>query len=319
MKQILIVIAILSNNILIYSQGTVEAEIDSSYFYQFESLKGKNRKKILVDKGHNTIYSNEVGVITSREMFRIIDEDGYNVEFTNERLDSSKLKSINPDLIILHGMPNNKVKLKVDSLKEILYLSPLKDEEVKSIGNYVFNGGSLLLFVSHFPGGSGALPLLEAFGVKFRDGYAYQNQYHTSKKGKCGHFLMNHENGMLNYGHQIFTSTLDNSTIPQNVRFYCGAAIFRNPDDVILSFPLNTINYSTTNENWDVEESSDYYAGMIGFQYGLGRVIICTDQGIFRSLNLIIEGEKIPVTIHDPSSDNAGLLLNILRWLTKLQ
>ena len=32
---------------------------------------------------------------------------------------------------------------------------------------------------------------------------------------------------------------------------------------------------------------------MIGFNFGAGRVIVCTDQGIFRSLDLIIDGEKI--------------------------
>jgi len=58
---------------------------------------------------------------------------------------------------------------------------------------------------------------------------------------------------------------------------------------------------------------------MLGFEFGKGRIIICTDQGIFRSLDLIIEGEKNPVTIHDPNSENAGLLLNTLRWLTKNQ
>ena len=68
-----------------------------------------------------------------------------------------------------------------------------------------------------------------------------------------------------------------------------------------------------------MEETSADYAGMIGFRYGSGRGIICTDQGIFRSLNIFIDGEKIAVTIHDPETDNAGLLVNTIRWLTKLQ
>lgn len=318
-KQLFPLLVILFSFSLSYGQGTVEAEIDTTYFYKFGSLKGKNNKRILIDKGHNTIYSKESGVITAREMFRIIEEDGYVVEFTEKKLNSSLLNSQKLDLLVLHGMPNNKVKLKLDSITETLYLSPLKNEEVESIGNYVFNGGGLLLFLSHFPGGSGALPLLEAFNVKFRDGYAYQNQFHTSDGGQCGHFLMNSTNKMLKEQHPVFTNSLDTNTIPKNVRFYCGAAIFRNPEDIILSFPKNTTNYTPTNGTIDTEESSDSYAGMIGFEYGLGRIIICTDQGIFRSLDLLIEGKKIPVTIHDPESDNAGLLLNTIRWLTKNQ
>ncbi|TJY38073.1 hypothetical protein [Pontimicrobium aquaticum] len=306
---------------LSYAQGTVEAEIDTLFKYQFKSLKDTHQKKILIDKGHNTIYSIPSGEATAREMFRIIETDGFEVRFTNQKLDSTYLSQVNPDLLIVHGMPNNKTILKNGDKEEILYTSPLKNIEVESIAKYVNNGGSLLLFLSHFPGGSGALPLLEAFSVKFRDGYAYHNQYHTTKKkGICGHFRMNTSNGMLNLNHPLFTSSIDKKTIPTSVRFYCGAAIFRNPEDEILPFPNNTVNYTkTTTSKIRMEETSNDYAGMIGFEYGKGRVIICTDQGIFRSLNLFIENEKIAVTIHDPETDNAGLLVNTLRWLTKLQ
>ena len=196
-------------------------------------------------------------------------------------------------------MPNNKTILKSKGTEEVLYTSPLENIEVESIAKYVNNGGSLLLFLSHFPGGSGALPLLEAFSVKFRDGYAYHNQFHTTKKkGICGHFTMNVANGMLNLNHPVFTSSIDKKTMPTSVRFYCGAA---------------------TTSKFRMEEASDDYAGMIGFQYGNGRVIICTDQGIFRSLDLFIDDEKIAVTIYDTETDNAGLFVNVLRWLTKLQ
>lgn len=57
----------------------------------------------------------------------------------------------------------------------------------------------------------------------------------------------------------------------------------------------------------------------IDLEFGSGRVIVCTDQGMFRSLDLLIDDEKIPVTIHDPDCDNAYLFLNSLRWLAKLQ
>lgn len=303
------------------AQGTVTAEIDTLFNYEFESLKNKHQKKILIDQGHNTIYSVPSGKTTAREMFRIMETDGFHIRFTDQRLDSAQLSATVPDLLILHGMPNNKTILKSKGTEEVLYTSPLENIEVESIAKYVNNGGSLLLFLSHFPGGSGALPLLEAFSVKFRDGYAYHNQYHTTKKkGICGHFTMNVANGMLNLNHPVFTSSMDKKTIPASVRFYCGAAVFRNPEDEILPFPNNTVNYTkATTSKFRMEEVSDDYAGMIGFQYGNGRVIICTDQGIFRSLDLFIDDEKIAVTIHDPETDNAGLLVNVLRWLTKLQ
>ena len=74
------------------TERTMEAEIDTVFNYQFESLKNKHHKKILIDGAHNTIYSDPVGKITSREMFRIIETDGFNVQFTKKALDFDPFK-----------------------------------------------------------------------------------------------------------------------------------------------------------------------------------------------------------------------------------
>jgi hypothetical protein len=323
MKQIIIITITFFTFLSSFGQekeATVEAEFDTIYHFQFESLKETNRKKILIDQSHNTIYSLSYGKDTAREMLRIMEEDGFNVQFTNQVLDSVNLSAAKTDMLILHGMPNDKIVLNSGENKEIMYKSPLKDEEVLAIAKYVYNGGSLFLFLSHFPGGSGALPLLEAFSIKFRDGYAYHPNFPGHNCGLCSHFLMTPKNGMVNTKHPVLTSRLSNEILPETVKFLCGAAIFRNPEDNILPFPKNTINFTPTHDgSLDIEETSDSYAGMIGFNFGIGRVIVCTDQGIFRSLDLIIDGEKIPVTIHDPDCDNADLFLNSIRWLGKLQ
>lgn len=319
MKQKLAIVLFIFIYSLSFAQGTVEAEFDTTFHYQFKSLKDTHSKNILIDQSHNTIYSLSYGKETAREMLRIMDEDGFNVNFTNQTLDSVNLKESNADLLILHGMPNDKIVLGSGDKKEIIYKSPLSDEEVLDITKYVYNGGSLLLFLSHFPGGSGALPLLEAFSIKFRDGYAYHPNFPGHNCGLCSHFIMTQKNGMLNANHPVLASRLSDEIMPTTIKFLCGAAIFRNPEDNILPFPNNTINFTPTHDgSIDIEETSDSYAGMIGFEFGEGRVIVCTDQGIFRSLDLLIDGEKIPVTIHDPDCDNADLFLNSIRWLSKL-
>ena len=320
MKQILPLLLLIFTYNLSFGQGTVEAEFDTIFHYQFESLKNTHHKKILIDQSHNTIYSLSYGKETAREMLRIMEEDGFNVQFTNQALDSVNLNVTKPDMLILHGMPNDKIVLSSGEKKEIMYKSPLKDEEVTAITKYVYNGGSLFLFLSHFPGGSGALPLLEAFSIKFRDGYAYHPNFPGHNCGLCSHFLMTPKNGMVNMNHPVLATSLSDDLMPETIKFLCGAAIFRNPEDNILPFPKNTINFTPTHDgSMDIEETSDSYAGMIGFNFGKGRVIVCTDQGIFRSLDLLIDGEKIPVTIHDPDCDNADLFLNSIRWLAKLQ
>lgn len=303
-----------------WGQGSVEAEIDTLFAFQFEPVHSAHHKKVLIDTGHHTIYSEPSGKETVREMLRIIEKDGFGIEFTSATLDSTAFQAAKPDLLIIHGIPNDTRVLNDGVTKEIVYTSPLRDEEVYSIVRYVYKGGGLLLFLSHFPGGSGALPLLEAFRVKFRDGYAYHPYWPGHNCGLCSHFVMTQNNKLLNIHHSVLQTRLADSLLPNTVKFLCGAAVFRNPEDNILLFPNNTTNFTpTTNKGDDVEESSDVYAGMIGFEYGAGRVVICTDQGIFRSLDLLLDGERIPVTIHDPEADNAALFLNILRWLGQLQ
>ncbi|WP_298898494.1 hypothetical protein [uncultured Psychroserpens sp.] len=305
---------------VVAQKPTVEAELEEDYRYQFKPVENNHNMTVMIDSIHNTIYSKPYGKETAREMLRIIKADGFNINFSGEKLLEKHLNNESTNLLIIHGMPNDEEVLDNGTKKEILYTSPLNTKEVSNIGKFVFNGGSLLLFLSHFPEGSGALPLVEAFQVKLRDGYAFQEQYHTSEDGICGHFMMDENNKMLNLDHPIFKNSLEKRTIPNNVRFYCGAAIFRNPEDVILPFPENTINYTPEiGKKEYIEENSNNYAGMIGFEYGNGRVVICTDQGIFRSMNLLIKDKKIAVTIHDPEANNAGLFLNTLRWLTKLQ
>ena len=320
MKRIIFIfIALFSVSMVIFAQGTVEAEFDTLYNFQFEPLRGTHTKKVLIDEAHNTIYSLPYGRETAREMLRIMQEDGFEIEFTKKALNTSTLNQSKADILILHGMPNDKIELGSGDKKEIIYKSPLKDSEVIDIANYVYNGGSLLVFLSHFPGGSGALPLLEAFSIKFRDGYAYHPNYSGHNGGLCSHFIMTASNGMLNTQHVVLTTRLSDALMPDTVKFLCGAAVFRNPEDNILPFPNNTINFTPAKGVPDIEEISDSYAGMIGFEFGSGRVIVCTDQGIFRSLDLLIGEEKIPVTIHDPHCDNAELFLNSIRWLGKLQ
>lgn len=320
MKQLLMLIFLFSIHHITFGQGTVEAEFDTAFHFQFKSLKGMHFKKILIDQSHNTIYSEPNGKETAREMLRIMEEDGFDIRFTDQPLDSANINAIKPDMLVIHGMPNNVIKLGTGDKKEVLYKSPLSDDEVTDITKYVYNGGSLFLFLSHFPGGSGALPLLEAFSIKFRDGYAYHPNFPGHNCGLCSHFLMTPKNGMINVQHPVLATRLSDGILPDTIKFLCGAAVFRNPEDNILPFPGNTVNFTPTHDgSIDIEESSDSYAGMIGFNFGEGRVVVCTDQGIFRSLDLFIGGEKIPVTIHDPECDNADLFLNSIRWLTKLQ
>jgi hypothetical protein len=64
------------------------------------------------------------------------------------------------------------------------------------------------MFLSHHPGGSGALPLLKAFNVKFRDGYANHPKSPGYNCGLCSQFIMTPKNEMINQEYAIFKTLL---------------------------------------------------------------------------------------------------------------
>ena len=284
-----------------------DAIADIDFKHEFSVLEEKHGTKVLIDRHHQTIYKTDDDSHGAHAMLDIMRRDGFEIEFTDQELDLSKSDS---DILIIHGLPNDKIMLEN---KAVFWKSPISDNELEAVVKWVANGGSLFLTLSHFPGGSGARPLLEAFDVKFRDGYAYSSLHpsFTSKDGRCSNFFgMSEEQGLLVKSHPIYSK----GESVDKIDFHCGAAIFRAKEDVVIAYPKGTSNYNKDNS---FHESSDFYAAMIGFNYGNGKVVVTTDQGMFRNFIFTFdEKEKVYVTITSPDNDNANLFVNMMRWLS---
>jgi hypothetical protein len=170
---------------------------------------------------------------------------------------------------VIAGLPNEEQVLSpAGSAKTSLWKSPLNAEEVEGITKWIYEGGSLLLFMSHFPSGSGGKPLLEALSVSFRDGYAYHPEHPgLTPATLCSWFTMTKQNGLIQAKHPLLNHVKDQNLQVRTVKWLCGAAIFRNPEDVILAYPPNTILYTPEagRDKRSISETSSQYAGMIGF------------------------------------------------------
>jgi len=289
-----------------------DAVVDSDYIHDFEPLDTDHNTHVVIDRGHNTIYAQgeSSGAGT---MLDIMERDGFAISYAEGPLDQS-LDSA--DVLIIHGLPNDEIELPSG---ESLWRSPLSPEEVEAVVRWVDDGGSLFLTLSHFPNGSGARPLLDAMAVQFIDGYIWHEDtpsFDDPKNGRCSHFFgMSPEQGMVNSEHPLFANGL-----PINrVDYLCGAAVWRTPEDAILPFPPGTqshLNGRIRSDEPSFIKTSDQYAGMIGFQFGGGRVVISADQGMFRDFIFTFnETERVHVTITSPDNDNADLFINLMRWL----
>jgi|GEM_PF-1544587 len=283
----------------------------SDYVHDFPVLSEAHGSRVLIDRYHNTIYATlpdeENGTLQMQDM---LERDG----FTLVDLVSPAGNQLNEaDILIIHGLPSDEVSLPNGG---VFWRSPISTEELENIVRFIDNGGGLYLSLSHWPNGSGALPILEALSVKFRDGYAWSADYPSftdPEEGVCSHYFgMSTEDSTLNASHPVASGPLR----VEKIDFLCGAAIFREEADVILPFPAGTINYSDGDY---ASETSDQYAGMIGFEYGQGKVVIATDQGMFRNYIFTFSdgttNEDVAVTLSE-NNDNANLFINMMRWLS---
>ena len=287
----------------------VDAEADIEYKHSFKPLEHQHETRVLIDRFHQTIYKNEGYATGAQIMLEIMDRDGFSVDYAEAPLNNGALNEA--EILIIHGLPNDEVALTNGAT---FWKSPLSDEEIDAIVRFVDAGGGLYLSLSHFPGGSGAAPLLEAFAVKFRDGHLYSKEYPSFTDpvdGRCSHYFgMSESDNTLNTKHPLIRNGLP----VRKVDYLCGAAIFREPADVVLQFPPSSQNY---NKDDTISESSDFYAGMIGFEYGKGKVVVAADQGMFRNFIFTFDSEeKVYVTITSPENDNANLFINMMRWLS---
>jgi hypothetical protein len=286
---------------------------DSLYSLDFKPILDKLHSRILVDKYHKTIYTRPQVEQASEVMFKLARKDGFKISFLDKELVKENLQK--GDILIIAGLPNDRIMVDKET---VFWKSPLSDKEVESITRWVAAGGRLMLFLSHYPNGSGGKPLLEALGVRFRDGGASHPDHPSGEQDPCAWFTMTQQNKLINIAHPILAQNKDSNLEVKTVKFLCGTAIFRNPEDILLDFPNQTTHMSPfENEQGDVREISDEYAGMLGFAYGKGKVIVSSDLGIFRNMKTIENTIITYITITDPAADNAKLLIHCLRWLGK--
>lgn len=288
---------------------------DSTYTLAFTPLMSSPEKILLIDTYHKTVFQRPKKDQANEIMLQLAQQDGFHIQYVNKPLLKENVEA--GRILLIEGLPNEQVVVN-EQPKAIFQKSPLSDAEVENITRWIANGGRLFLFLSHYPNGSGGKPLLEALGVRFRDGGASHPNFPGLYGDPCAWFTMTLDNGLINRKHPVLASVKDEQLYVKTARFLCATAIFRNPDDVILAFPKGTTHIAPyENEQAELKEASDTYAGLLGFGFGKGKVIVSSDLGVFRNQK-VIDGAKVYYnTITDPKADNAKLLVNCLRWLAE--
>lgn len=183
------------------------------------------------------------------------------------------------------------------------------EAEIRTVTEWVRNGGSLLLIADHYPFGSAAASLAAALGVTMHGGFAeVANQYPGQPEPGTIEFMRS--NGLL-FQNEI----TDGRALPEKVNrvvTFTGQSL-DGPEGAIplLTLPVGAKEFVPPPPNFEERPAGDSQG--LAFEFGEGRVVVLGEAA---ALTAQIEGGTRFGMNSDP--ENKQFALNIMHWLTRL-
>ena len=258
---------------------------------------------VYIDEAHHNVHTKESGYKAFSEA---LENDGYNIEALQEKVDSTTLKKC--EVLVIANALN---EINVDDW--ILPTpSAFSNTEIKNITEWVENGGSLFLIADHMPMPGAASELASMFGFHFTNGVVFDTitQISTFKRN-TGSL----ENNLITNGkNEIEKINVITSFIGQG---------FQIPEDAIsvLTFDSRHLNYvsdtaMTFNANTKIN-SAEGWSQLAYKKYGRGKIIVSGEAAMFSAQIAIHKGKEVNMGMNNKeyAPDNLQLLLNIIHWL----
>ena len=267
---------------------------------EYEPGKGS---VVFVDEGHNNFHTKNGRY---KAFSNLLEHDGYVVkeyqgEFRKEKLSKGKI------LVISNAL--NKINVNDWTLPNP---SAFTTSEIKTVKQWVFEGGSLFLIADHMPMAGAAQELAAVFEFRFTNGFVMD----TLKKGPA--YFNIQEKTLIKSG---ITNGRNAAENVDRVTTFTGQA-FTIPADAkpILVFNEKYVNI-LPDTAWVFKKKTPKY-NVNGWsqgafkRYGEGRVVVFGEAAMF-SAQLAGPGKiKVGMNRND-ASENYKLLLNIIHWLDR--
>ena len=278
---------------------------DTAYHFNIvaPAYKQKSGSIILFDEAHGNPVSLK-GLYFGFN--KLLADDGY--------LLSSAKTEVSPEVL-------NKVKIyvTVNAIADPLdwnlpARSAYSDTEIKTLNQWVKEGGSLFLVTDHMPCGGSVKLLAQSFGFQVINGSAKRNDRKPE--------IFSREQGNL---YKSIITEAGGAVINQ-IRIWGGTAFIAPPDARIFS----VLGSEYTIYSPKKVEDMDYpiadtvphtpgsgFANGAYMKYGKGRIVVFGDGGCLTAQLEGIKSEKRGMN-HPDASQNAQFLLNIIHWLDGL-
>lgn len=267
---------------------------------------------VAVDVAHN----NNVADGRWDPLMRLLAKDGYRIKLSRTKLTAAALKGM--DILVIANPLSNDNRTN----RALPTFPAFEVSEIEAIEQWVKTGGSLLLLAGHMPWPGATEQLAERFDVFFQNGFAFAQDAET------GQLMMSREadvKGLSRCSLLDHAITRGRSEQERLTVIECGGMLnaFRLREGGtarpfilvegrwLLLFPPKPFDFSDATPRI----RADGLAIAASATPGTGRVVLF---GINAALLTMDPSRREPYGINDPKVDNAQLVLNAFRWLSKV-
>lgn len=254
---------------------------------------------VFIDEGHNNFHTKDGRYLA---FAKVLQKDGYNIKAFKGVFES---RSLNEVEILVIANPLNEINIDNWTLPNP---SAFTDDEIKTLDEWVRQGGSLFLIVDHMPWPGASEKLAKAFGFEFINGF------NISIVNPAYFWRANQT-----IAENVITTGRDSTEVINRIPMTEGQA-FKIPSDAqpILTFDdaclilLPETAWEFTS-NTPIRNIKGLSQGAFK-KHGKGKIVVFGEASMF-SAQIGNPGKRKMGMNNDNAKDNYKLLLNIVHWL----
>ena len=261
--------------------------------------------KVLFDKGH---YNFIVDMGLAKPLMDVATADGYQVSVDSMKFTKAYLAPYKM-LVIFPAMP-----FKFGSKGQVTDEITFTPDELTALHDWVYTGGSLLMFNEHAPIDKSVTPLFNTFGIQLSigivsDSLNYETKFTIPNKETLLKFTRS--NGLLNTDHPITQGEKTGEQI-NNIMGYSGGGLTgAGYTNLFKLSPSATIKKYSGSAPSGTANSQ----GLAG-KFGKGKVVALGDCNGFTAMYVMMKSVKFSAGMQVADYDWKQFALNTLHWLS---
>ncbi len=255
---------------------------------------------VLIDEGHaNSFTADGRGL----PFAKLLQADGYRVLRSPQPF-SAPLLSMARAIVVVNG---------INHIGDRVFpnLPAFSQDELKVLGNWLEEGGSLLLVAEQAPFGAAAEGLAKYLNVTLSNRPVIDPEHVDARSNNPGCLLFDRAQGLI--GDHAITRGRDSSETVHRVVTWTGASI-EGPSNASVLLKLSGAARELADGDTVSPAGS---AQAIAFTRGHGRVVVLGDAAMLTAQLAPMAGAPaLPMGINRTDLDDAQFALNAMHWLT---